>query len=149
MPFARFQVERTLEGARDDEALGEVASVIRALPPGSCATSSSSSPPAGSGSAPSSWRARSARAARAGRARRRERRSARPANGARQALDRREQSERAFLALCVALPELGEEKLGALDLDAVFSSPQTRRAAELLRGHLASPVGRSSARTPS
>ena len=63
----------------------------------------------------------------------------RAANGARQALDRREQSERAFLALCVALPELGEEKLGALDLDAVFSSPETRRAAALLRGHLASP----------
>ena len=48
-------------------------------------------------------------------ARRRARRPARPrrhgpANGARQALDRREQSERAFLALCVALPELGESE---------------------------------------
>jgi DNA primase len=63
----------------------------------------------------------------------------RAANGARQALDRREQSERAFLALCVALPELGEEKLAAADLDALFSSPETRRAAALLRGHLASP----------
>ena len=63
----------------------------------------------------------------------------RASNGARQALDRREQSERAFLALCVALPELGEEKLGAADLDAVFSSPLTRLAAELLRGHLDHP----------
>ena len=107
---------------------------------GSCAVSSSSSPRAASAITPelveSAVRtARAGRAARAATARGR----ARPANGARQALDRREQSERTFLALCVALPELGEEKLGALDLDAVFSSPRTRRAAELLRGHLATP----------
>ena len=35
------------------------------------------------------------------------RRRARTANGARQAIDRREQTERAFLALCLALPERG------------------------------------------
>ena len=73
----------------------------------------------------------------------------RPANGARQALDRREQSERAFLALCIALPELGEEKLAAADLDAVFTSPLTRLAAERLRGHLAQPRVRSSPTRPS
>ena len=55
-------------------------------------------------------------------------------------IDRREQSERAFLSLCVALPELGEQKLAATDLDAVFTSPLTRLAAERLRGHLAAPV---------
>jgi DNA primase len=58
---------------------------------------------------------------------------------ARQALDRREQSERAFLALCVALPELGETKLAEADLDTLFTSPLTRLAAERLRGHLTSP----------
>ena len=63
----------------------------------------------------------------------------RTANGARQAIDRREQSERAFLSLCVALPELGEQKLAAADLDAVFTSPLTRLAAERLRGHLEHP----------
>ena len=101
---------------------------------------SSSSPPAGSGSRRSSSRARSLRAAR----RRRPpvadaAPAARASNGARQALDRREQSERAFLALCVALPELGEAKLAAADLDAVFTSPLTRLAAERLRGHLEHP----------
>ena len=65
---------------------------------------------------------------------------ARASNGARQALDRREQSERAFLALCVALPELGEAKLAAADLDALFTSPLARLAAERLRGHLEHPA---------
>jgi DNA primase len=62
-------------------------------------------------------------------------------NGARAALDRREQSERAFLAYCLALPEEGEERLAAADLDELFSSPETRRAAEYLRGRLRSPAG--------
>ena len=64
-----------------------------------------------------------------------------PANGARAALDRREQSERAFLAYCLALPEEGEQRLAAADLDELFSSPETRRAAEYLRGRLRSPAG--------
>ena len=62
-------------------------------------------------------------------------------NGARAALDRREQSERAFLALCLALPEEGEARLAAADLDELFSAPATRRAAEYLRGRLRSPAG--------
>jgi DNA primase len=64
-----------------------------------------------------------------------------PTNGARAALDRREQSERAFLALCLALPEEGEDRLAAADLDDLFSAPATRRAAEYLRGRLRSPAG--------
>jgi DNA primase len=63
------------------------------------------------------------------------------ANGARAALERREQSERAFLAYCLALPEEGEERLAAADLDELFSAPATRRAAEYLRGRLRSPAG--------
>ena len=62
-------------------------------------------------------------------------------NGARAVLDRREQSERAFLAYCLALPEEGEERLAAADLDELFSAPETRRAAEYLRGRLRSPAG--------
>jgi DNA primase len=62
-------------------------------------------------------------------------------NGARAVLDRREQSERAYLAYCLALPEEGEERLAAADLDELFSSPETRRAAEYLRGRLRSPAG--------
>jgi DNA primase len=64
-----------------------------------------------------------------------------PSNGARAVLDRREQSERAFLAYCLALPEEGEERLAAADLDELFSSPESRRAAEYLRGRLRSPAG--------
>ena len=64
-----------------------------------------------------------------------------PSNGARAALDRREQSERAFLAYCLALPEEGEERLAAADLDELFSAPASRRAAEYLRGRLRSPAG--------
>jgi DNA primase len=68
-------------------------------------------------------------------------RAAGATNGARAALDRREQSERAFLAYCLALPEEGEERLVAADLDELFSAPATRRAAEYLRGRLRSPAG--------
>ena len=66
----------------------------------------------------------------------------RPAeNGARAALHRREQSERAFLAYCLALPEEGEQRLAGADLDELFSAPATRRAAEYLQGRLRSPAG--------
>jgi DNA primase len=148
VPFARFQVEQTLERARDDEALAEVAGVIRTLSPGilrdelvqlasgrlgitpelveSAVRSARPVTAAGGRGAPGAGPPAAAGSPGA-------------ANGARQALDRRAQSERAFLALCVALPELGEEKLAAADLDALFSSPETRRAAALLRGHLAAP----------
>jgi DNA primase len=68
-------------------------------------------------------------------------RPARESNGARAVLDRREQSERAFLAYCLALPDEGEQRLAAADLDELFSSPETRRAAEYLRGRLRSPAG--------
>jgi DNA primase len=62
-------------------------------------------------------------------------------NGARTALDRREQTERAFLAYCLALPEEGEQRLAAAELEEMFSAPATRRAAEYLRGRLRSPAG--------
>jgi DNA primase len=140
--FELFAVERILERAKDDEALAEVGGIIRAVPAGilrsdlvklasgrlgispdlveSAVRSARPGPSAGHGppdGAPS-----------------------RVSNGARQALDRREQSERAFLALCLALPELGEQKLEAADRDALFTSPLTRLAAERLRGHLEHPA---------
>jgi DNA primase len=68
-------------------------------------------------------------------------RAAGATNGARAALDRREQSERAFLAYCLALPDEGEQRLAAADLEELFSAPATRRAAEYLRGRLRSPAG--------
>jgi DNA primase len=61
-------------------------------------------------------------------------------NGARHALDRREQTERAFLAYCLALPDEGERRLAEADLDELFASPATRRAAEYLRGRVRRPA---------
>jgi DNA primase len=61
-------------------------------------------------------------------------------NGARHALDRREQTERAFLAYCLALPDEGERRLAEAELDELFASPETRRAAEYLRGRLRTPA---------
>lgn len=56
------------------------------------------------------------------------------------ALGRREPTERSFLALCIALPELGAPALAELDLDADLTSTFTRRAAVHLREHLGAPT---------
>ncbi len=58
----------------------------------------------------------------------------------RAALARREQSERAFLAYCLALPEEGERRLAEVDVDDYFSAPATRQAAAYLRGRLRAPA---------
>ena len=149
VPFARFAIERILERSHDDEALTQIGSIIRPLPPGilrdglirlassrlgispDLVESAVRSAPPLADKAGGGVMQPSGEAERSG--------PARASNGARQALDRREQSERAFLALCVALPELGEAKLAAADRDALFTSPLTRLAAERLRGHLEHP----------
>ncbi|HWC26952.1 MAG TPA: DNA primase, partial [Solirubrobacteraceae bacterium] len=56
------------------------------------------------------------------------------------ALGRRERQERTFLALCIALPDLGGPALAELDLDADVATPAVRRAAAHLREHLAAPT---------
>lgn len=54
---------------------------------------------------------------------------------------RRDDTERAFLALCIAVPEEGALALRALDLDEDFSSELLRRAARRLRdGDLTAPM---------
>ena len=58
----------------------------------------------------------------------------------RAALTRREQSEAAFLAYCLALPEEGERRLAEVDVDDYFSAPATRKAAAYLRGRLRTPT---------
>ena len=56
-------------------------------------------------------------------------------------LSARADTERAFLALCIATPQYGEIALGEVDLDGVFTSELLRRAAEHLKsGHLAEPL---------
>jgi DNA primase len=57
------------------------------------------------------------------------------------ALPRREETERTFLALCIAMPEEGARALEALDPDDYFTSERLRRAAAHLRaGHLTEPM---------
>jgi DNA primase len=56
-------------------------------------------------------------------------------------MTRREETERAFLALCIASPEDGAPALGGLDIDEHFSSGLLRRAARHLRaGDLRAPM---------
>jgi DNA primase len=57
------------------------------------------------------------------------------------ALSRREETERTFLALCIASPEDGARALEALDPDEHFTSERLRRAAVHLRaGRLVEPM---------
>jgi DNA primase len=56
------------------------------------------------------------------------------------AINRGQRQEHTFLAFCIALPEHGEQRLGALDVDDYFSAPATRQAAAYLRGRLRSPT---------
>jgi DNA primase len=64
--------------------------------------------------------------------------------GARQpdppALDRSLRAERAFLALCIAVPEAGEQALAASDPDELLTSLPLRRAAHHLRGRSRAPL---------
>ena len=56
-------------------------------------------------------------------------------------MTRREETERAFLALCIASPEEGAAALQGLDIDEHFSSGLLRRAARRLRaGDLRAPM---------
>ena len=142
VPFARFRVEHILSAAElgtpegRDRALAALRPVIASLPAGvtreeltrqvasrlglseelvgSLLSSSSSASP-----------------------------TARPRGQpprARAVLARREQAERTFLALCIALPEHGREALRRVTLEEHFTSPLVRRAAQHLRGHLAAPL---------
>ncbi len=60
-------------------------------------------------------------------------------------LSRREETERAFLALCIASPEEGAQALASLDVDEHFASELLRRVARRLReGDLREPMAASS-----
>jgi DNA primase len=56
------------------------------------------------------------------------------------ALDRRERTERTFLALCLAMPEDGRRLLERAEPERHFTSPVVRRAATHLRAQLHSPL---------
>jgi DNA primase len=144
VPLAQFQVERSLEGHDTtgidgrERALSEVAPVIAALPASILKDDLIRSVTNRLGMSESlvdeALRRPPRPAPRAA--------AAPAANGARPAPpDRIEQQERAFLALCIALPEDGEERLAAADPAELFTAEATRRAAGYLRGRLRSPAG--------
>jgi len=54
--------------------------------------------------------------------------------------DRREEIERSFLALCLAMPVEGARALERASLEEHFSNERARRAAEHLRDHLEAPL---------
>lgn len=67
-----------------------------------------------------------------------------PSTTGRGNMSRREDTERAFLALCIASPEEGERALASLDVDEHFASELLRRAARRLRlGDLRAPMSDS------
>ncbi|HEX4107166.1 MAG TPA: DNA primase [Solirubrobacteraceae bacterium] len=158
VPFVRFRVERVLAGGDlrtpegRDAALQALRPVFAGLPPSvmqqelvrlvasrlELSEALTSSLLAGAG--PAAGAAASMATARGrGGEDGNEAAAGRPAPVRRSPLDRREQTERHFLALCVARPEGGAAALAALDLDAYFTGPLERRAAGHLRARLAAP----------
>jgi DNA primase len=147
VPFVRFRVERTLDRGDHsspegrDRMIGELRPVFAAVPPsamrmelmrivsGRLALSESLAEQLLSGGGGGRTVASGGRA--------------RPSNGAGgrvAGLPRRDEAERAFLALCIASPEEGAQALAGLDVEEHFESDLLRRAARRLRaGSLAEP----------
>ena len=140
VPFARFQVERVLasadleSGAGRTTAFEALRTLLSAMPPtpereelqriaasrlrlGDSLIDLLVQPPERGASAPGPP----------------------PARG-RRILDRADEVERTFLALCVALPDVGRDALRRVDLEAHFTSALLRRAAAHLRDHLTAPA---------
>ncbi|HST55398.1 MAG TPA: DNA primase [Solirubrobacteraceae bacterium] len=141
LPFVRFRVERVLAGGDHDSPEGrdrmleELRPVFATLPPsamrmeltrlvsGSLALPESLAETLLASGAPGAGGGAPAAGARAPRA----------------VLDGREETERTLLALCIALPDPGQDVLAGLDLQEHFTSELIRRAAVHLRQHLAAP----------
>ncbi len=152
VPFVRFRVERVLAGGDDstpegrDRMIDELRPVFALLAP-SAMRMELTRMASGRLAVPESiFEQRLADAPTGERGRRQERRASAetPSNGAAargRLLSGREDTERAFLALCIASPEEGEKALAGLDIDEHFSSELLRRAARHLRaGDLRAPM---------
>src|SRR6195256_3731565 len=141
VPFEEFSFERVLAGADlgsaggRDRALGDLRGVLATVEPGiqrdelvrraadrlglseRLVASLAAAGPEGNGNGSS-------------------RSTSAPGN----ALDKREQTERTFLSLCIALPDVGAKALAGLDLEHHLTGALTRRAAAHLREHLDAPT---------
>jgi DNA primase len=144
VPVPRFEVERALEAADlgtpdgREEALRMVAPVVARLDPGplqydliQLISNRLQMPESMTSEA----------LARVPRANGRTMGARAPAPPVRQAtsVDRREDTERAFLARCLAIKDSGRQALEEMDVDASFSLELTRRAAHYLAEHLEHP----------
>jgi DNA primase len=160
-PFVRFRVERVLAAGDHenpegrDRMIEELRPIFATLPPSAMRmelTRTVSSRLALPESLAETLLAAAAggSAGRGGGSRGEGQEGARAANGsARTAaggLSRREETEQAFLALCIASPEEGAQALKILDVDEHFASELLRRAARHLReGDLREPMAAPSA----
>jgi DNA primase len=138
VPVARFEVERALDAGSlgspegRDEALRDVAPIVGRLDPGPLQYDLIQLI-ANRLQMPESLTSEALRRARNGR----------PVAVAPQrvvtSVDRREETERAFLARCLAIKDAGRRALEEMDIDASFSVELTRRAAHYLAEHLEHP----------
>jgi DNA primase len=146
VPFVRFRVQRILEGGDHsspegrDRMIDELRPVFAALSP-----SAMRDELVRIVSGRLELKESLAEQLLSGGGRRAGRQSAPPgSNGDRRTvpgLTRREEAERAFLALCIASPETGAQALASLDVEEHFDSELLRRGARWLReGSLAEPL---------
>jgi DNA primase len=168
VPFVRFRVERALAGGDDsspegrDRMIAELRPVFETLPPSAMRMEltrmvsgrlglseglAETLLSRGGGQLvrePSRGEGRGRDGERAGReARAGDRGSGASERGSRasRVLSAREDTERAFLALCIATPAYGQQALGEVDIGGVFTSELLRRAAEHLKaGGLTEPL---------
>ena len=138
VPVARFEVERALDAGSlgtpegRDEALRAVAPIVGRLEPGPLQYDLIQLI-AGRLQMPEGMTTEALR-----RAPRENGRAAAPAR-ALTSVDKREDTERAFLARCLAIKDAGRRALEEMDLDVSFSLELTRRAAHYLAEHLEHP----------
>jgi DNA primase len=144
VPFARFRAERVLGGADlasadgRDRALAQLREVLSELAPSALREELvrmaagrlglSETLVASLGAAPAGGAGGSGSGAGAG------------AGRSQAPLDRREETERAFLALCIAVPEEGRRALASVDLERHFTGAPVRRAAAHLKANLVDPL---------
>jgi DNA primase len=138
VPVARFEVERALHAGSlgtpegRDDALRAVAPIVGRLEPGPLQYDLIQLI-ANRLQMPESMTSEALRRERNGRA-------SRPApQRVVTSADRREDTERAFLARCLAIKHAGRRALEGMDIDASFSLELTRRAARYLAQHLEHP----------
>jgi DNA primase len=146
VPFVRFRVERVLAGGDHgnpegrDRMIEELRPVFATLPP-SAMRMELTKIVSGRLSLPESL-AETLLASSGGRGRQVENDA--PSGARAGGLSRREETERAFLVLCIASPEEGAKALEGLEVDEHFASELLRRAARRLReGDLREPLADS------